>query len=785
MELTRRGGALRLLDGLLTEVRHTRGAVALVTGSPGTGKSALLRAFAARAAAAGAPVLYASASPAEAELPLGVVGQLLSGAGHHGIPAAVHREGQDAGVPPGGTQPQVLYDALRAPRPGRPAVVVVDDVHHTDEASARSLLYLCGRLAATDVLLVLGGQPRPSLSLPLAELLEHARCVRMPLQPLPEDGVAEFLGAPAGGAMDAATAARLAPDWHRFTGGNPRLLRALLDDHRDCEPVRPVRPVAGTAFRAAVAGCLRSAGAAVTRTARALAVLADDATLTRLARFLAVPERSVSSRTEHLDAIGLLDGGRLRHQGVRAAVLEGLTAEESAGLHARAARVLYDDGAEPPVVAVHLVAAEADETGDTDEAGGSARGRTGTAPAWAAPLLAEAARHALRAGGAHRAAQFLRAAHRARGGGPLAGGTLAALARAEWENDPASVLRHLPALEREPGDGAGGPPADPAADAERRAEAAGLLLWHGRHEQAAAVAGLGESAAVREVRAALGYVRPVPGGSSAVPDADTAELVLDSIVHGHAPPPAVAAVLTALLYAGETERAAQWCALTAGAERLRGTPARRAVALAAAAVVHTRTGLHETGARCAGRALALLSPGAWGVAVGMPLSAGVSSATARGAHEEAARLLRVPVPEAMFRTRAGAHYLLARGRHRLAVGRARAALADFHACRDLTADWGAQAPDAVDWRQPAAQALRSLGGLPDGDPVAVLTRSERRVAVLAADGCTNRAIAARLYVTPSTVEQHLTNVYRKLRVKSRGDLAELVGTRARTAAGAS
>lgn len=773
MELTRRGGELRLLDELLESVRRTRGAVALVTGSPGTGKSALLRAFAARAAAAGAPVLSACASPAEAELPLGVVSQLLSGAGHHGIPAAVHHGRQDVGEGQDGTQPQVLYDALRAAGPGQPVVVVVDDAHHTDEASARSLLYLCGRLTATDVLLVLGAQPRPSLSLPLAELLEHASCVRVPLQPLPEDGVAEFLGAPADGAMDTALAQRLAPDWHRFTGGNPRLLRGLLEDHRDCEPVRPARPVAGTAFRAAVAGCLRGAGTAVTRTARALAVLAEDATLTRLARFLAVPERTVSSRMERLDAVGLLDGGRLRHQGVRAAVLDGLSAEESALLHSRAARVLYDDGAEPPVVAVHLIAAEAGEAGESGD------GRAVGSPAWAAPLLAEAAGHALRAGEAHRAAQFLRAAHRARGGGPLAGGPLAALVRAEWENDPASVIRHLPALERAPGNGVSGLPGDPRAEGEQRAEAAGVLLWHGRHEQAArAVAGFGESAAVREVRAALGYVRPAPGGSPAVPDVNTAELVLDSIIHGHAPPPAVAAVLVALLYAGETERAAQWCALTAGAERVRGTPARRAVVFAAAAVVHTRTGLHGTGGEYAGRALALLSPGAWGVAVGMPLSAGVRSATARGMHEEAARLLRVPVPEAMFRTRAGAHYLLARGRHRLAVGRAQAALADFHACRDLMADWGAQPAQALDWRGPEAEALRPLGGMPDGDPMAVLTRAERRVAVQAAGGCTNRAIAARLYVTPSTVEQHLTNVYRKLRVKSRGDLANLVGARA-------
>ncbi|WBB71283.1 AAA family ATPase [Micromonospora sp. WMMD1128] len=51
-----------------------------------------------------------------------------------------------------------------------------------------------------------------------------------------------------------------------------------------------------------------------------------------------------------------------------------------------------------------------------------------------------------------------------------------------------------------------------------------------------------------------------------------------------------------------------------------------------------------------------------------------------------------------------------------------------------------------------------------------LTDAERRVAALAAVGHTNRAIATKLYVTVSTVEQHLTRVYRKLQVSRRTDL---------------
>ncbi|WP_328395718.1 helix-turn-helix transcriptional regulator [Nocardia sp. NBC_00416] len=53
----------------------------------------------------------------------------------------------------------------------------------------------------------------------------------------------------------------------------------------------------------------------------------------------------------------------------------------------------------------------------------------------------------------------------------------------------------------------------------------------------------------------------------------------------------------------------------------------------------------------------------------------------------------------------------------------------------------------------------------------MLSAAERRVVLLAASGHTNREIAAELYITVSTVEQHLTHVYRKLRVKGRGELA--------------
>jgi DNA-binding CsgD family transcriptional regulator len=53
-----------------------------------------------------------------------------------------------------------------------------------------------------------------------------------------------------------------------------------------------------------------------------------------------------------------------------------------------------------------------------------------------------------------------------------------------------------------------------------------------------------------------------------------------------------------------------------------------------------------------------------------------------------------------------------------------------------------------------------------------LTASEQRVAELAASGFTNHDIAQRLFITPKTVEVHLTNTYRKLGVTRRGEIQE-------------
>ncbi|WP_415925102.1 helix-turn-helix transcriptional regulator [Streptomyces sp. ND04-05B] len=70
----------------------------------------------------------------------------------------------------------------------------------------------------------------------------------------------------------------------------------------------------------------------------------------------------------------------------------------------------------------------------------------------------------------------------------------------------------------------------------------------------------------------------------------------------------------------------------------------------------------------------------------------------------------------------------------------------------------------------------SLPAAPSITPprLASLTAREREVAELVAEGLTNQAIAARLYLSPRTVETHLSRVFRKTDVATRAGLAALM-----------
>lgn len=86
----------------------------------------------------------------------------------------------------------------------------------------------------------------------------------------------------------------------------------------------------------------------------------------------------------------------------------------------------------------------------------------------------------------------------------------------------------------------------------------------------------------------------------------------------------------------------------------------------------------------------------------------------------------------------------------------------------------AQRASAIGLERHVREELAAAGTAPratDFQGMDALTPSEKRVAGLAVEGMTNREIAQSLFVTPKTVEVHLTNAYRKLGVRSRRELA--------------
>lgn len=74
------------------------------------------------------------------------------------------------------------------------------------------------------------------------------------------------------------------------------------------------------------------------------------------------------------------------------------------------------------------------------------------------------------------------------------------------------------------------------------------------------------------------------------------------------------------------------------------------------------------------------------------------------------------------------------------------------------------------WASRAAEELARVTGR-SAEPAGGLSETERRVAMLAAAGRTNKEIAAELFVAVRTVEANLTRVYAKLGVRSRTELA--------------
>ncbi|SCL14064.1 regulatory protein, luxR family [Micromonospora nigra] len=906
-----------------------RGQVALVTGAVGSGKTSLLESFGEWADTAGGRVLAAAGSRAERGLPFGVLGQLLHSARLDDEAAArlesLMRDVAAVPLPePGGDAGDgsaaddrvwarllhgLFTTLLDLADPG-PLVLTIDDVHHADPTSLHCLLYVARRLrhAPIMVLLAEASALRPPHPLFRAELLSQPHFCRITLPPLTVEAIARLVDDDSGAARE--TAERCLD----MTGGNPLLTRALIDERTpgDSDDEPTVDLAFGDTFDQAVLGCLYRHEPGVRRVARALAVLDRPAQTDLLGQLLdMVPEAAVPA-VRILRTSGLVKNDRLRHPRILRSILADMCPEERRRMHRRAAEALHDHGAEPGVVAGHLVAAAWSDA------------------AWTVPVLQDAAAHALASGRPDVAAACLRLVTDADADDARRGATTAMLVSARWQVSPLTVNGQLGQLLATTG-----PDGRPTAAALATVP---YLLWQGRTEEAAelidgcaddedlpgapgrlpvmrlllALAHPDRLAAVRESSAAWGRTATAPTtgglqlqaltvlGTALTPTGEhDAVTAAEQLLHRHHTDdgalPLLTAPLLALLWSGRADRVAVWSDLLLDRPAARYAPVWRAVLRALRAEAALRLGDLPGAEEHARAALEDLPAQAWGVAVAGPLATLITCATEAGRFAEADRWLAHPVPPGTFRTLLGLHYLTARARHHLALGRAHAATTDLRRCGELTRAWGVDVAGVVPWRLELARVqlgvgnkphatqllqeqlrvphgvddrtrgrtLRLLAGTaapehrrkllseavhllqasgdrlelvralgdtgqtlqragdsararllvrrayqlaqdcgasvlaqrlvrrdPGGDgpayPAAVetpgmedgLSEAERRVAALAAQGHTNRQISSKLFITVSTVEQHLTRVYRKLDVKRRTDLPARLVTHA-------
>lgn len=108
-----------------------------------------------------------------------------------------------------------------------------------------------------------------------------------------------------------------------------------------------------------------------------------------------------------------------------------------------------------------------------------------------------------------------------------------------------------------------------------------------------------------------------------------------------------------------------------------------------------------------------------------------------------------------------------------------AAVEPWTEARELAADLGAASERAVAERELRTVGVRSAPSprsRPFSGPIGALSRRECEVARLAVDGARTAEIAASLFISPKTVEQHLSHVFSKLAVRNRAELGARFGS---------
>jgi DNA-binding CsgD family transcriptional regulator len=733
--LIEREAILAQLARLADDAGHGRGRIAVVSGTVASGKSALLDAFTGQAADAGVLTLTAVASAAESGLPFGVIGQLLHCAGL----SAAERDriaGLTAGPFPGAPDAQAVQAALCGALLGlsveRPVAIVVDDVHNADPESLGCLAYLMRRLRHARIVAAFGHsdqEPHRHTDFRL-DLLRQPNCQSFQLPLLSVDGVARLVTERlATERLAAGDAARIAADCHAYSGGNPLLVHALIDDHQAALCADPGRRLPDLAvaegYGQAVLSCLRRSGPRMIAVAQGLAVLGAPESVDRL---LAEDAGSVAQTLHSLGASGLLHAGRFRHDGAAAAVLMDMDAGLRTDLQRRAAELSHESGAPVEVTAGHLLS-----------------GRH-TGPAWAVPVLEEASSLALADGRVRAAVEYLKLACGACTDEPRRARIMTTLVRAEWRINPSAPTLHLSAL----------------TEAMHRGHLSGsdalilakALLWHGRYDGATEVlTKLGDAGAFAdpatdaELRATLSWMRASYAAfADMVPRPDTQPTIgrmpsmslgwrlesltaLDSVLTKGPTESVVAeaerilrssrldemgmdtveSALLALTYGECASRAAPWCDGLIDQAIAREAPGRHARLATIRAEISLRQGDLPGAERHARQALSIIPASSWGVVVGASLGSLLMALTGMGMKDEALRELNQPVPEGMLQSRYGLHYLQAKGRCNLSVGHLESALADFRVCGELMRRWDLDMPGLISWRTEAAEVLLLMG----------------------------------------------------------------------------
>ena len=141
---------------------------------------------------------------------------------------------------------------------------------------------------------------------------------------------------------------------------------------------------------------------------------------------------------------------------------------------------------------------------------------------------------------------------------------------------------------------------------------------------------------------------------------------------------------------------------------------------------------------------------------------GAAAAAAAGEAADGFATLALPLDQARARLTAGDAYRRLGERRRAAAEIETAARAFEQLAAPL---WLERAERELRRASPRSQRDR------DRDE---LTAAEERVAMLVAAGRANKEVAAELFTSVTTVETHLTRIYRKLHIRSRSELARLV-----------